>query len=64
MYLFICLLHPLYASKISLTSPKNHTSALLYYLLVVKMDFYFSILRKTGPAKTRAAGPFPPALKP
>ena len=60
--LFICLLNPLQPSKISLTSPKNHTSTFLYYLLFVKMGFYFFTLRKTGLAKTIAAGPFLPAL--
>ena len=42
---------------------KNHTSTFLYCLLFVKMDLLFFTLRKTGPAKTGAAGPFPPALK-
>ena len=39
---------------------KNHTSTFVYFLLFVKMES----LRKTGPAKTRAAGPLLPALNP
>ena len=57
--LLICLFYP---NIICQTSPKI-TLELLFstYLLFIKMDFRF-ILRKTGPAKTRAARPFPPAL--
>ena len=63
LHLFICFLHPLQPSKISLTSPTNHTSALLHYSVAFcKNGLLFFTLRKTGPAKTEAAGPFPPAL--
>ena len=55
------LFYLLQLNTISLTSPKI-TLALFLQLLFVKMDFYFYFLRKTGPAKTRAAGPFPLAV--
>ena len=40
---------------------QNHTSTLFITCLLQKWNFTFT-LRKTGPVKTRAAGPIPPAL--
>ena len=40
---------------------RYHSSTFIYCLLSVKMEVHF-ILRKTGPAKTGAAGSFPLTL--
>ena len=40
---------------------QNHTRTLFITCLLQKWNFAFT-LRKTGPAKTGAAGPIPPAL--
>ena len=52
------LIYLFYLNIISLTSP-NITLALLFDTSFFEFHFY---LEKTGPTKTRAAGPFPPTL--
>ena len=58
LYLLICFF---YLNIISLTSSKITLALLSIAYFLQKMEFHFT-LRKTGPAKTGAAGSFPPAL--
>ena len=57
-HLFICFFYLIQLNIISLTSPKI-TLVLLFITAFLEFHFY---LEKTGPAKTRAVGPFPLAL--
>ena len=57
----INLFYLLQLNIISLSSPKITLALLFITCFLEKWDFIFA-LRKTGLAKTGAAGPFPPAL--